>query len=728
MGLLFAGAFVIAARGEEGERRSLSEHSDDSRKEHRDDGRAERARRGERLRRNLDSIIQGGPIGLIGSILQDLGIGFSNRGERREFFERVKSHEGSWARGGHKRGFGESIAREMLRRNPSDRTGWFLLAKDRSENGSPEETIEAASKALEAGEPDPELYQLRASAYYKQKLYDAAYQDALAALKLDSQDRLAYTVYKLSANHLEIPDAQRIGQKVGLSSEERSSSRAGSAEGEQESAALALKTASAQSAALNKEAAAALSLGDAPAALRKADAALKADPRSAQALNLRAMAQVRLGRSDAAIADASKALEIAPGSPALLITRAWAYGKSGDFESALKDASAALEAAPSDGAAHFVKAFSLAGLGRRAETLEQLREAAAASPAFREVYDRALHLPEIGDAMLLFSGPAPSSASSAPAQAPAPARRGIGFIPLLLAVLVGGFLIALGLMQNVAGLRERWTRRGPRVGARPEGSGFWKRFEQVRELGAGGMGRVYEAVDLGLRRRVAVKRMREEILDDPRERKRFIEEARTAALLRHPNIVTVHAIEEEGSDLYIVFEFVEGRTLAERLREQGALSSAQVLRLGRELCSALAEAHGRGVVHRDLKPANILMTPEGSAKIADFGLARRADSTSATCTWSTPDYAAPEQEEGRAMPESDLYALGVCLLEARTGRRPFEGLPSVIALSKREGRFQIPADIPESAALFFRKALDPLPEKRFRSAREFSEALERSLA
>ncbi len=193
------------------------------------------------------------------------------------------------------------------------------------------------------------------------------------------------------------------------------------------------------------------------------------------------------------------------------------------------------------------------------------------------------------------------------------------------------------------------------------------RFELVRLLGRGGMGEVFEVVDRTLGRTVALKRLAPE-RRDAEHRVRFVREARAAAMLHHPNIVTIHDVDTEGE--YLVMELVDGESLAERLRrERVALPEAR--RIASALVGALAAAHGAGIVHRDVKPANLLLDRHGGVKLADFGVATFADSelTSTGVRVGTPAYMAPEQLRGRATePGVDVYAAGATMFQLFTGQ------------------------------------------------------------
>ncbi len=210
-------------------------------------------------------------------------------------------------------------------------------------------------------------------------------------------------------------------------------------------------------------------------------------------------------------------------------------------------------------------------------------------------------------------------------------------------------------------------------------------YRLLEPLGSGGMGVVYRAEDTTLGRTVALKFLPPQIVHDSKQVQRFREEARTASVLNHPNICTIYEVAEEHGELFIAMEFVEGKPLSESIRE-GGMPVTSVIRYGRQIAGALEHAHARGVIHRDLKPLNIVITPEGDAKILDFGLAKRTDpndvnrKTLAAATASsvglagTMPYMAPEQLEGtEATGRSDIWALGIVLYEMASGERPFKG-------------------------------------------------------
>ncbi len=204
-------------------------------------------------------------------------------------------------------------------------------------------------------------------------------------------------------------------------------------------------------------------------------------------------------------------------------------------------------------------------------------------------------------------------------------------------------------------------------------------FRILKVLGAGGMGVVFLAEDIVLKRLVAVKAMKPEMASSSDGRARFLREAQTMATVKHQNVAVIHYAGEQGQIAFLAMEYLSGETLEDRLQRQGQLPLADVLRIGRETAEGLAAAHAVGLIHRDIKPANLwLEKGQDQVKILDFGLARAAvvdvSLTQAGRVLGTPSYMAPEQAAGETVDaRADLFSLGVVLYTTATGKLPFGG-------------------------------------------------------
>lgn len=270
-----------------------------------------------------------------------------------------------------------------------------------------------------------------------------------------------------------------------------------------------------------------------------------------------------------------------------------------------------------------------------------------------------------------------------------------------------------------------------------------ERYEIGGVLGRGGMAEVHHGRDLRLGREVAVKVLRHDLARDPSFQVRFRREAQASASLNHPAIVAVYDTGEDrtpsGATPYIVMEYVEGETLRDVLRREGRLPTERAMSLAADICGALDFSHRNGIVHRDVKPGNVMITPQGSVKVMDFGIARAVSDSAATMTSTaavigTAQYLSPEQARGEGVDaRSDVYSLGCLLYELVTGAPPFTGdSPVSVAYQHVREDPRLPSsinpDVPPELDAILLKAMSKNPANRYQSAAEMRNDLLRALA
>jgi hypothetical protein len=261
---------------------------------------------------------------------------------------------------------------------------------------------------------------------------------------------------------------------------------------------------------------------------------------------------------------------------------------------------------------------------------------------------------------------------------------------------------------------------------------FGRKYRIVEEIGKGGMGLVYRAEDIILQRDVALKFLPPGLATDDQARERFIREARAASVLDHPNICTIHEIDEtEDGQLFIVMPCYPGENLADTIN-RGPLGIDEVLRIAIQVSGGLARAHAKGIIHRDIKPGNVMVTPDGVAKIMDFGLARLASATGLTrdgIALGTAAYMSPEQACGSAIDHrTDIWSLGVSLYLMVTGRAPFSGeyeqaIVYSILNTEPEPMARIRADVPPELDAIIAKCMAKDRDDRYRDAQELQAAM-----
>lgn len=259
------------------------------------------------------------------------------------------------------------------------------------------------------------------------------------------------------------------------------------------------------------------------------------------------------------------------------------------------------------------------------------------------------------------------------------------------------------------------------------GSTFAHRYQIIEELGKGGMGRVYRAIDKKLNEEVALKLIKPEIASDKKTIQRFSNELKFARKIRHKNICQMFDLGEYRGKHFITMEYVEGQDLKRMIRQSGQLALSTILHIIKQVCDGLMEAHSSGIIHRDLKPNNIMIDADGNVRIMDFGISRCLKTKGITgdgMMMGTPEYMSPEQTEAKEVDErTDIYSLGVILYEMTTGHLPFTGETPISLAMKHKGEMpQNPQDlnahIPVDLSDLILKCLEKNRDKRYQSVEE----------
>jgi len=261
-----------------------------------------------------------------------------------------------------------------------------------------------------------------------------------------------------------------------------------------------------------------------------------------------------------------------------------------------------------------------------------------------------------------------------------------------------------------------------------------QRYELVAQQGSGGMSVIYKALDRMLGRMVAVKILRPNLTKDPAFLEKFQQEARSVAMMAHPNIVTVHDVGSDGATHYIVMEMIEGNDLKKLIKTRDGLPFDKALDYAIQMCAGLGFAHRSQLVHADVKPQNILINREGIVKVTDFGIAQAftdtMPQTRSEVVWGSPHYFAPEQARGeKPSPASDVYSIGIVMFEMFTGRLPYVGSTQRdLALAHIKGEIprakDLNADLPEDLSNVIGKVMSKAPNDRYKHADQLGHILQ----
>lgn len=258
-----------------------------------------------------------------------------------------------------------------------------------------------------------------------------------------------------------------------------------------------------------------------------------------------------------------------------------------------------------------------------------------------------------------------------------------------------------------------------------------EQYHFIRPIGEGGMGKVYEAYDNALKRKVAVKRIKPELLRNDYVREQFLSEARMVAMLHHPCIVEIYTVIETVNSLYLVFEYVDGQTLETRLDIDSYIDFDEVKNIFESVCQGLSYAHSQNIVHCDLKPGNIMIADSGVAKVMDFGVAQKITDDNEDKSHpvaGTPAYMSPEQQKGITSKQSDIYSLAVCLYEALVGQVPWSVKGFDVTTKKIVPPSQIAPYVPKEIDELIIRSLNEDPSKRIQTVEQFWDILKNSQA
>lgn len=570
---------------------------------------------------------------------------------------------------------------------------------------------------------------VRALAYYRAGDFPKAYRDAFAVIKKIPRDTVAHTIVLLTKGRAVKLNSERVPEadldQIELILEQTSALRDPRVQKILQDNARRLKARMTLSSSARK-----LSTKDSSAALFAAQRAFDIDPGDPDASMQLALAFLGLGMYKGTVASASTAIDLGPRKGK--DWRASAYGlramallELSEFDKALADASRVVIFQPDNASAYLTRAKARYGMdGLTKKVVDDYKLAANYAPAlFGDRYQEVL---------TRFQALRAEKAAVAKEKAEKKKTADATGLALKLGGLATGLIIIAGMIllrkKEVAVKDEKVELKRAAAGEIPD------RYKLGACIGEGGMGKVYSGEDSEFGRRVAIKELRPELQAMAKERDLFISEARIVAGLKDVHVVEIYDIVHGSDKTFLVFEYVQGQTLGALIlaSPNRKIDLKKAVDIVDQTCMGLTHAHTQNVIHRDLKPSNIMIEESGNVKVMDFGIARQAkDSLRKAQAGTAADadhYLAPEQSFGKSSRTSDLYSLAVTFYEMLTGQRPFSG--GTGQNDKLDGSFTMLSQMgsfPPGLDAFFKRALDPRPEKRFQNTREFMGGIDRAV-
>ncbi len=611
---------------------------------------------------------------------------------------------------------------------------YLLQGRIASSSGDNKAALKDAKAATKMDPQNASAQTLLAQAAFQTGNYPEAASAAQEVLQNHPKDKTALAIYGLSQGRNPRVDESLPSNAAPSSSVLFQSNSYSGAQSASSKASSSPSLASALPSSVPLDANLAFHMGNYRDALAGADEALKANPSDLAANLLAAQAYAGMGDYGNALSRVNAGLKVSPRNTQLLNLRSQYLSRQGRYRKALAASNVALEGNPQNAEGYYSRAMALAGVGDRNGVIDSLKRAAELDLKYQKLAEKAANLPANSDLRLLFNSPGKKGHSKLSLLA-------LSWIPELNTrgkMILGIILLSLSGFMFLGG-KKTLTRAKPEMPL-PESEGKTRilsanriagQYQITRRIGSGGMGLVYEGADVNLGRKVAIKHLREDLAGNPQEKARFLSEARLVASLDHPNILRIYSIAEEKEEVYLVFEFIEGKTL-EEWTQRRKLSLPQVFQVFKPVAQALDYAHSKGIIHRDMKPSNIMIGNNGVVHVMDFGVAREAKDPSMTSQMTrtivgTPAYMAPETQDGFVSRESDIYGLAVCVYESLSGQLPFTATPSgTVNKIKRVYPPISSFGLPQGLDPVFNRAFDPNPNSRFKSAREFMSELEKT--